>query len=165
MNDFHRPRLVLTAAIAHGFGAFVFIADDKSVSHGSNAFCDVLLRVIEAVWGQYRRSGVKFPEHLVVQSDNTVAPAEKRYVTLILAYPLSRNKVRTTNFFFLVVGHTHEDIDELFAVVLSLVLRRMNFQTAENSELSHQRSSVFLGPQLTGITGRLQVFLRSWQPD
>ena len=132
MDSFHRPRLVLTAAIAHGFGTFIFIADDQSVSHGSNAFCDVLLKVIEAVWEQCRRSGVKFPEHLVVQSDNTVAQAKNQYVTLFLAYLVSRYKFRTTNLFFLVVGHTHEDIDQLFGVILSLVLRRTKFQTARH---------------------------------
>ena len=32
MDSFHRPRLVLTAAIAHGFGTFIFIVDDQSVN-------------------------------------------------------------------------------------------------------------------------------------
>lgn len=126
----HRPRLVFTAAIAHGYGTFFFLADEN-LSHGASAFCDVLERVIEVVWTSCRRSGVHFPTHLVVQSDNTVAQAKNSLVNVFLAYLTSVYKFVTTNLFFLVVGHTHEDIDQMFGVVLTVVLRRVRFQTKE----------------------------------
>ena len=109
LHSFRRPRLVVTGAFAHGFGTFLFIADDN-LSHGSCAFCDVLCRVLESVWAQCKRRGIAFPKHLVVQSDNTTAQAKNTYVAMFLAYLVSRYKFATTNLFFLMVGHTHEDI-------------------------------------------------------
>ena len=131
LESLQRPRFVFTAAIAHGFGTFFFIADE-SVSHGANAFCEVLLRVLEAVSAECRRSGVIFPAHLVVQSDNTTAQAKNQHVTLFLAYAVARFKFQTANIFFLVVGHTHEDIDQLFGIILQLVLRKVAFRTSRH---------------------------------
>ena len=109
LHSFRRPRLVVTGAFAHGYGTFLFIADDD-LSHGSCAFCDVLCRVLESVWSHCKRRGIAFPKHLVVQSDNTTAQAKNTYVAMFLAYLVSRYKFATTNLFFLMVGHTHEDI-------------------------------------------------------
>ena len=41
MENLHRPRTVLTAAMAHGYGTYLFMADEIQ-SHGSDAFCEVL---------------------------------------------------------------------------------------------------------------------------
>ena len=59
LHSFRRPRLVVTGAFAHGYGTFLFIADDN-LSHGSCAFCDVLCRVLESVWAQCKRRGLRF---------------------------------------------------------------------------------------------------------
>lgn len=126
----HRPRLVLTAAMAHGFATCFYIADED-VSHGASAFCDILARVIEKVAVVSRRSGVTMPAHLVVQTDNTVAQAKNNEANLFLAYLVSRHKFHTANMFHLIVGHTHEDIDQLFGMILMLVLRRKKFQTKQ----------------------------------
>ena len=130
LEEVHRPRLVLTAAIAHGFATFFFICDED-VTHGASAFCDMITRIVDKVEEVCRRSGVRFPEHLVVQTDNTVAQAKNSEGNCFLAYLVSQHKFHTANMFHLIVGHTHEDIDQLFAVVLTLVLRRIKFQTKE----------------------------------
>ena len=127
----HRPRLVLTAAMAHGFATCFFIADEN-VSHGASAFCDVLARVIEKVAEVSRRSGVPMPSHLVVQADNTVAQAKNNEANVFLAHLVSQHKFQTASMFHLIVGHTHEDIDQLFGVLLMLVLRRKKFQTKQD---------------------------------
>ena len=128
LESMRRPRLVLTGAIAHGYATMFFIADE-TLSHGAAAFCDVLERVIEHVWAACRRSGVSLPLHLVVQSDNTVAQAKNSLTNVFFAYLVAKCKFQTTSLFYLVVGHTHEDIDQLFGVVLGLVLRRIKWQT------------------------------------
>lgn len=124
----HRPRLVLTAAIAHGFGTFFFVADED-VFHGASAFCDMVCRVIEKVSELCQRSGDPMPCHLVVQCDNTVAQAKNSEGNLFLAFLVSQHKFHSANMFHLIVGHSHEDIDQLFGVLLMLVLRRYRFQT------------------------------------
>jgi hypothetical protein len=131
LDTVRRPRLVLTAAIAHGYGTFFFIADED-LSHGADAFLDVLERVLEAVWAKCQRDGIKFPEHLVVQSDNTTAQAKNSETNVFLAHLVARFKFRTANLMFLIVGHTHEDIDQLFGLVLMLVLRKTKFQTKQD---------------------------------
>ena len=42
---------------------------------------------------------------------------------LFLAYLVFAGYFLTANLFFLTVGHTHEDVDQLFAIVVSLILR------------------------------------------
>ena len=67
-----RPRIVITAAIAHGWCTCLYLADDV-LSHGASAFCEVLCRTIEEVHKISARTGRPLPRHLYVQSDNTTA--------------------------------------------------------------------------------------------
>jgi hypothetical protein len=40
LDKIRRPRVILTAAIAHGYGVLLYVADEE-LSHGFDAFCDV----------------------------------------------------------------------------------------------------------------------------
>ena len=77
------------------------------------------------------RTGRRFPRHLVVQADNTVAQAKNQWVALWLAQLVRAGLFETCNLFFLRVGHTHEDIDQLFSILVSLILRCHHFQTPQ----------------------------------
>ena len=109
LDKIRRPRVILTAAMAHGYGVFLYVADEE-LSHGSDAFCDVLARVLEFVARKCRELGQQVPPHPVVQSDNTTAQAKKTHVAMFLAYLVAKYKFATTNLFFMQVGHTHEDV-------------------------------------------------------
>lgn len=113
LEHLQRPRLVLTAALAHGYSTNLFWANE-TVTHGADAFIEVLMRTVESVWQACRCAGKKFPRHLVVLSDNTVAQAKNSAVTSFLAWMVGSRKFATTNLLFLRVGHTHEDIGLLF---------------------------------------------------
>ena len=175
LETLNRPRMVLTAAIAHGYCARLHFADE-TVSHGSSAFCEILrwsqlplchacsvtlgdsetsglslgsfkhrglgvsvwhavarLRVqtIEHVAAICQRTGRPFPRHLVVQSDNTVAQAKNTYATLFLAYLVAKHKFTTCNLLFLMVGHNHEDVDQLFGVICGLIQRKRCYEVPE----------------------------------
>lgn len=41
LETLDRPKLVVTAAMAHGYCSTLYFADE-TVSHGSDAFCEVL---------------------------------------------------------------------------------------------------------------------------
>lgn len=89
------------------------------------------IRSIEKVAEICERTGRAFPRHLVVQSDNTVSQAKNSFVTVLLAYLVSRNKFASANLLFLMVGHTHEDVDQLFGVLCGLLQRKRTFEVPE----------------------------------
>ena len=148
-----RPRLIMTAVIAHGWCTALLLADDHQ-THGANAFCESLCFILEQVWQISRTSGRPMPEHLIVQTDNTVAQAKNECAFLFAAYLVCRYKFVTANIFFLMVGHTHEDVDQLLELFISLVLdRHVPFQTPEEFLRSVQRE---VGPR---IAARGEVFI------
>ena len=130
LESIHRPRLVLTASLAHGWCTSLFVQHDNA-SHGANAFCEVVCRTIEMVAKLSQTSGRPMPQHLIIQADNTVAQAKNETAFLFLAVLVAKYKFLTTNIFFLMVGHTHEDVDQFFALVIKLVLQPHRFQTPD----------------------------------
>ena len=114
-------------------------------------------RTLERVADICKQRGKPFPRHLVVQSDNTVAQAKNTCANLYMAVLVARHKFITTNLFDLLVGHTHEDscrfavparkakhgglslshllvptspedVDQLFGLLLSLIVRKREFE-------------------------------------
>ena len=127
----HRPRLCITGAIAHGFVTSLYVAHDESSPHGASQFCDILCRTITKVFQICKANSWRRPEQLVVQADNTTASAKNAEVLLFLASLVARNKFSCVVSNFLTVGHTHEDIDALFSLVLSKVLKPCAFGTPQ----------------------------------
>ena len=76
----NRPRMVLTAAIAHGWTVEFFLTDEEVTSHGSSHFCDVLTKTLERVQEIADREGREMPKRLVIQSDNTTSQAKNSLV-------------------------------------------------------------------------------------
>ena len=75
------------------------------------------------------KTGRPIPRHLVIQSDNTTAQAKNSIVSLFLAFLVGRGYFATATLNFLTVGHTHEDVDRFFALILLLVLRPLSWET------------------------------------
>ena len=131
MSGGARPKLVVTAAMAHGYCIDFYVAEDEDMFHGASAFCEVLSRIIHKVAEICRQKGKPFPKHLWVQSDNTVAQAKNEEVAMFLAVLVGKHKFHTASLNFLAVGHTHEDVDQVFGLLLALVLRRIRFQVPQ----------------------------------
>ena len=112
--------VTLTAAIAHGFCCNLFLADEGE-RHGAAAFVDVLIHTLDEVFRACREKNFAFPEHLVLQSDNTVSQAKNNLVMLFLAYLVGSGRFVTTMINFLMVGHTHEDVDQVFGIVCEVL--------------------------------------------
>ena len=129
-----RPTLTFTGALAHGWGTYLYMAGPQ-VLGGSDYFLEVLSQTIECVFQQAcRPAGHQsrgLPSHLVVVADNTVKSAKNQHVVLFLAYLVSRGLFKSATLFHLMVGHTHEDIDQLFALILALLKRKGHWETPQ----------------------------------
>ena len=159
MEKFIRPKMVFTAAMAHGWCMCLFMTSEF-VDHGSSLWCELICQVLEEVWKISKSTGRRFPRHLVVVSDNTTGFAKNQYSMKFLALLVAAYKFVTANLLFLTVGHTHEDIDQLFAVVLWLMLRKKSWETPEEilkfiadglRERAGQKGEVLVAVQLSAV--------------
>ena len=122
--------MTVTGGIAHGWCTGIFIAQGN-LSHGSNAYVEVLCRLLDKVAELCRVQGRRFPVHLVLQADNTVAQTKNQYAAAFCSQMVGMQKFSTVTLNFLMVGHTHEDIDQLFSLICQYVVRRRRWQTPE----------------------------------
>ena len=117
---------------AHGYCTDFYIADDiaddEQMFHGASTFCEILVRTLERVRCICESRGQSFPEDLVVQSDNTTTQAKNAECSMLLAILVRKFKFQSAVLNFLRVGHTHEDVDQMFAYLLTKVFRRFTFQ-------------------------------------
>ena len=130
LSSLNRPRTVLTAAIAHGWCTMLFM-HSEFVNQGSDSWCEILSRVLDEVLKISKATGRKFPRHLVIQADNTCGVAKNQYCLRFLVFLIACHKFVSANLCYLMVGHTHEDIDQLFAVVLFIMLQLRTWQTPQ----------------------------------
>ena len=148
-----RPRMVVTGVLAHGFlGSLEF--SDEQLLHGADAFCEILMLTLVRVRKICEQRGCAFPQHLVVQSDNTVAQCKNALACKFLAYLVSAGFVTTATLNFLMVGHTHEDIDQLFGLMVQWLLRKRSWETPE--EIMEYLESK-MGPQFHSRGEAFQV--------
>lgn len=102
---------------------------NEFINQGSDSWCEMLSRVLDEVLKISKATGRKFPRHLVIQADNTCAVAKNQYCLRFLVFLTACHKFVSANLCYLMVGHTHEDIDQLFAVVLFIMLQLRTWQT------------------------------------
>jgi hypothetical protein len=93
-----------TAVLTHGYGAGLFMSSE-TVTHGTDFCIDVICRTMQMVYEQRVKKGhggngdhdedddadryIRFPRHLVIQSDNTVSQCKNQYFALFLAWLVS----------------------------------------------------------------------------
>jgi hypothetical protein len=128
-----RPRMTLTCGIAHGWVTGLFVGQE-GLTHGSDAFLEVLCLLLTKVSDMCKAAGRRFPAHLVVQADNTVAQTKNSFVSSFLSYVVGQSKFSTATMNFLMVGHTHEDVDQMFGLVTELLVRKHKWETPEEFE-------------------------------
>ena len=123
LETLHRPKLVVTAGYAHGWCTKVWIAEDR-LNHGADAFLDVLMRILEGVSEISHKTGKPMPRHLWIQSDNTTSQAKNEEKFQMMSWLIGKRKFDSISLNFLPVGHTHEDIDQFFALMCGVLSRQ-----------------------------------------
>ncbi|CAG2197711.1 unnamed protein product [Mytilus edulis] len=104
----------LLAAKVHGVGIYGFF-DIFQWAHGSNLTITALFNILNIMKDS-------LPEVLYLQMDNCGRENKNRYVIAFLCLLVELGIFRKVKLSFLMKGHTHEDIDQLFSRFIKNVL-------------------------------------------
>jgi hypothetical protein len=101
----------LIGALVHGRGAWVY-----TMSHRFPADPNVTIEVLQRVLADLsEESGGPLPKKLYLQLDNCVRENKNRAVMAYLCWLVQRRIFKEIHVSFLPVGHTHEDIDQVWS--------------------------------------------------
>lgn len=116
----------LTGVLAPVYGAFAFF-DFGQWSKGADLNCSIIMQVLIRL----ARLGAPFGPHhtLNIQADNA-SENKNFYMIVLLCYLVECGCFGEINLNFLMVGHTHEDIDQMFSR-FSMELRKKDALTLD----------------------------------
>jgi hypothetical protein len=106
--------------MVHGWGTFLYVAHSP-LKMGVNFVLECVWRTLLKLNAMYTAKALLWPAKLKLQFDN--ASDNKAYAALMFFAILVKDGIFTkVTINFLMVGHTHEDIDQYFSVIA----RRLN---------------------------------------
>jgi hypothetical protein len=117
-----KVRTHLMGAIAHGHGTYCYLYDDNC-EQGNNVTIDTLHRVLVHL---IKKNG-SLPPKLYLQLDNTSKQCKGQWLFYYLAALVDHGVFEKIVTSFLPVGHTHEDIDQMFSRVATRFRTRNAF--------------------------------------
>ena len=121
----------VTGAIVHGQGVYGYF-DNCEWSHSSNMTITILMNILY----MYKDS---LPPVLYLQMDNCGRENKNRFVFALCALLVELGIFRKIKVSFLMVGHTHEDVDQMFSR-FSTYLRRTNAFTMDELTNAFEKS-------------------------
>ena len=77
----------------------------------------VLSHSLDLTMEVLKQRGRCMPLHLVIQCDNTARENRNAHLSRWAAALVMRGVVRSVSFHFLVVGHTHINLDQRFSII------------------------------------------------
>ncbi|XP_071151155.1 uncharacterized protein, partial [Mytilus edulis] len=102
----------ITGSIVHGRGKYFFM-DFNQFPHDTNLTLSCLLHILV----EEADGNGQLPPVLYVQLDNTCRENKNKYFVGMMAYLVKKKIVREVWMSFLIVGHTHEDVDQTFSKI------------------------------------------------
>lgn len=127
--SFQRPRLHISAAIAHGWSV-LFMVTPPETHKDSNTSIEVLSHTLTLM----RRQGADLPSmHINIQSDNTCRECKNSMMLRWLTSLVSSRTVRSASLSCLRSGHSHEDIDQHFGRLSQFLLRWKTLQSPDDT--------------------------------
>jgi hypothetical protein len=125
-TDIQRLKMHVYGVLVHGHGCYAFtMPDHEAQGHNST---------IQALWDvicdQYVERGNKLPDVLYLQLDNTTRQNKGQFLMGFLALLVENGVFERIYVCFLPVGHTHEDIDQMFSR-FAIALRGRNMRSRQ----------------------------------
>ena len=117
-----RPQLHVVGSIAWGHIEAYFIMNGDQAKD-ANMNCTVISRMLDIIADKMSTSGHGLPRSLIVSADNTTREATNQHFATFLASLTARNKFEATECQYLQTGHTHNELDQRFSSVASLLCR------------------------------------------
>jgi len=111
---------------AHKGGFFGYMVDD-SVRGGGNVTCEIIYKTLLNLQEQRK----VWPPLLDIRLDNTTKDNKNKCVFGFMGWLVLTDVFKTVRVRYLSVGHTHEDIDALFGVLMQHLYRGQCFATIE----------------------------------
>lgn len=116
--------------LIEGIGRFLEFNFSHNYSDNSNYLANVIQRAVLRVQQHRRDNGDPMPEVLYVQLDN-VSSNKSIFILAYCALLVHQGVFRKVKLNYLIVGHTHENIDQMFSR-FSVALRRVNVWDVEH---------------------------------
>ncbi|XP_071168335.1 uncharacterized protein [Mytilus edulis] len=138
----------LVGALVHGVGLYGFF-DWYQYAHSSNLTIHVILNIL-------LMTKDSLPDVLYLQMDNCARENKNRFVFGFLSLLVELKVLKKIKVSFLMVGHTHEDIDQFFSRILSIQSVTIPNPTLLNLslEMMENQNSCTRNGQMIKRTGR-----------
>ena len=127
--SFVRPRLHISAAIAHGW-CVVFLVTPPETHKDSNTSIELLSHTLTVL----KRLGAHLPSlHINIQSDNTCRECKNSMLMRWMTSLVASQAVQSMSLGCLRSGHSHEDIDQHFGRLSQWLNRWKVLQTPDDT--------------------------------
>tara|TARA_R110001592_G_scaffold25888_1_gene97805 strand:- start:190 stop:3027 length:2838 start_codon:yes stop_codon:yes gene_type:complete len=116
----------LPGDVEHPGGFYGYMVDD-SVKGGGNVTCEIVYETLKKLQEQRE----VWPPVLDIRLDNTTKDNKNKCVFGFFAWLVLTDVFKKVRVRYLSVGHTHEDIDALFGILMQYLYRNQCFATIE----------------------------------
>ena len=113
-------KMHLCGMLVHSLGLYCHVWVDAHHKHDCNQVVTSIVKVLGDVkirWGT-------LPPTLRIQADNRSQENKNKYMFAFCAPLVALGHFREVQLSFLIVGHTHDDIDQRFSVISNILKRQ-----------------------------------------
>ena len=116
-----RPQLHVAGAVVHGHLEAYFIMNGD-LAKDANMNCTVISRLLDLCHERLNPQH-SLPRNLIVAADNTTRESKNQHFANFLGYCIATEKFESAEVQFMQTGHTHNELDQRFSSVASLLSR------------------------------------------
>jgi hypothetical protein len=121
-----RPQLHVVGVLVPGHLEAYFIMG-SDLAKDANMNCTIISHVLDMV--KEKLGDAAMPRSLIISADNTTRESKNQHFATYLATLVSSNKFESVELQFLQVGHTHNEQDQRFSTVATVLSRAPVLET------------------------------------